>query len=203
MRRCAPAVAVVALAATRGPALACPDPAAQALAAQLDREAHAARTWDIAWGIGLGAAAAGYATLAATDWEFGATVDRGTRDLFWAGAAKAGIAALSHLVVPLRIPRVRGACPTAADAEAARAEAARHERTAFWLGLAGGAVLLGGGLLFVGLRDHAWGAGAVDAGLSSAVGLAHMLTMPHHARRWQLAGVASPQFTGMVMAGQF
>jgi len=180
---------------------------AETVRAHLDREAHRAHTWDVAWGLGFGAAAIGYGAMAETRWEFGIDLDDKRVAGLWVGAAKAGIASLSHLILPVRIARAPAAtgdpCKDLAAANDALEESARHERTTFWLSIAGAIALNGGGLLWLGLHDDAWKEGVISAAIGVPVSALHTWTLPRGATTWQIDAVATPAFTGLSISGTF
>lgn len=205
------AVAIASVIATSvARAAPCPTDAraqADALRAHLDREAHRAHTWDVAWGAGFGAVAIGYAAMADRRWELGVALDDAQVDDLWVGAIKATIAAGSHAILPMQITRAPAPtddpCADLAAAEAARDRTAHAEAMSYWLSIAGGVALNGGGLLYVGIHDHAWGTGAVSAALGAVVTIAHAWTAPGGASTWRIDAAASPQFTGLVLRREF
>jgi hypothetical protein len=197
-----PAAIVLALAI---PAGACPD---DTIRAKLAREAVRAHRWDLGWGLTFGVAAAGYTAMAASDWEFGASLNQAQRDDLWLGAIKAGIASLSHVVLPLRIEEPGGdTCADDAAAIHALEVSARHEAMTFWLSIAGGIALNGGSLLYLGVHDHDWKQGAISAGVGTVPAIFHTWTAPRGARRAldqvQLSAAITPRFTGLVISGSF
>lgn len=222
MLRAAAIVSVIA-ASTIARAAPCPTDAherADALRAHLDREARRAHRWDLGWGALFGVATVGYAAMADTRWEFGLSLDQGQVDDLWAGAVKGGIATASHIVLPLHVERVPAAtadpCADLAAAQHAIETTATNESRAFWLSIVGGVLLNGGGLLYVGLRDHAWGTGAISMALGVPIAIAHAWTAPHASRRalaegrldgppatWQIDAAITPGFTGLVLSGSF
>ena len=206
MRRAAaiPAAIVLAIAV---PAAACPP---DTIRGALEREARRAHRWDVAWGITFGAAAIGYTAMAASDWEFGATLDRAQRDDLWLGAIKSGIASLSHVVLPLRIEQPGPNDATCADDAAAihaLEVSARHERTTFWLSNAGNVALNGGAALYLGIHDHDWTQALISAGIGVSVAIVHTWTLPRGAPRaldaLQLSVARTPSFTGVLVGGAF
>jgi hypothetical protein len=200
-----------------------PDAAARAAAirAHLDHQAERAHTWDLAWGLGYGAATVAQGAMGATRWEFGRTVTDDIQVGLYIGAGKAAISALSHVIQPLKIARVglpsSDACADLAAASAALATTAREERKVFWLTAVGTVVLNGGGLLIAGYGYDAWKDGTVGALLGVPVGLATMLTVPRGSLRawrsgqfeapsgvsWQLDAVHGHGFTGLIVRGAF
>ena len=145
------------------------------LRAQLVRDAEATRRWNLEWGLGFTAIAAGAGALAIVP-----TLDAESRDSMLVSAAKSAIGALSHVVTPLRIelPAQReDACADLAALREAVARTARHERGTFWLDHAGALVLnLGGALVLAEL--HRWQTGAVSFALGYPVALLHVYTLP-------------------------
>jgi len=197
-----PAAIVLAIATT---AAACPPDTIRGV---LEREAHRAHRWDVAWGLTFGAAAIGYTAMAASDWEFGATLTHAQRDDLWLGAIKSGIASLSHVILPLRIEQPAGdSCTDDAAAIHALEVSARHERTTFWLSNAGNVALNGGAALYLGIHDHDWTQALISAGIGVSVAIVHTWTMPRGAPRaldaLQLSVARTPSFTGVVIGGSF
>ena len=180
---------------------------ADAIRAHLDREAHRAHTWDLAWGLGFGAVAIGYGAMAETRWEFGIGLDDAKVAGLWVGAVKAGIAAASHAVLPVEVERAPAAtgdpCKDLEGAQHALDETARHERETYWLSIAGAVALNGGGLLWLGLHDHAWGEGVISALIGVPVAAIHTWTLPRGAMTWRIDAVATPAFTGLSISGSF
>ncbi len=131
--------------------------------ARLAREHDRAVRWNVAWGIGLGAAAlvqAGAAPL---------IDNREQRDTLIVGAAESAIGAAASLVTPLR---VSASC-------AALVDAGRRARGAFYLDHVGGIVVnLGGALVLAHYTTTANAAIAFAIGYS--VALVRTYTMP----RW-------------------
>jgi hypothetical protein len=205
------AVAIASVIATSvARAAPCPTDAraqAEALRAHLDREAHRAHTWDLAWGAGFGVVAVGYAVMADRRWEAGITLDDAQVDDLWVGAIKATIAAGSHAILPVRVTRAPAPtadpCADLAAALAARDRTAHAEALAYWMSIAGGVALNGGGFLYVGVHDHAWGTATISAVLGAAVTVAHAWTAPGGAATWRIDAAASPQFTGLVLGRSF
>jgi hypothetical protein len=197
-----PAAIVLALAI---PAGACPD---DTIRAKLAREATRAHRWDLGWGLTFGVAAAGYTAMAAEDWEFGGSLNQAQRDDLWLGAIKAGIASLSHVVLPLRIEEPGGdTCADDAAAIHALEVSARHETATFWLSIAGGIALNGGSLLYLGVHDHDWKQGLISAGVGTVPAILHTWTAPLGARHalaeLHVEAAASPRFTGVIVGGSF
>ncbi len=203
----AAAIAAASMIAARA-AQACPD--AQPLRDRLAREQHRARWWNVGWGAAFGVAAVGYTAMAEERWEFGLSLDDAKVDGLWVGAVQATISTLGHAIVPLRTeePPAPTGDPCRDYDAAARAivTTAAHERTSMWLSLAGGVVLEGGGLLYLGLHDHAWGEGALSLASGVPVAIAHAWTIPRIDDRdvtITVGAVRSPVFTGLVIGGSF
>jgi hypothetical protein len=201
------AAVILAAIAIATPAAACPE---TTIRGRLEREARRAHRWDLAWGLTFGAAAGAYWTMAATDWEFGATLGHAQRDDLWISAGKTTIAGLSHIVLPLRIeeaPARDDGCSDDAAALHALAVSAHHETITLWLSIAGGIALNGAGLLYLGVHDHDWKQGLIDAGIGTPVAILHAWTVPRGARReaaaLQVDVAIRPGFTGVVIGGTF
>jgi hypothetical protein len=130
---------------------------------RLAREHDRAVRWNVAWGIGLGAAAivqAGAAPLIG---------NREQRDTLIVGAAESAIGAAASLVTPLR---VSANCADLADA-------GRRERAAFYLDHVGGLVVnLGGALVLA--HYTTTGNAALAFAIGYSVALVRTYTMP----RW-------------------
>jgi hypothetical protein len=203
VRAAAISAAIVLAIAT--PAGACPD---DTIRGKLEREALRAHHWDLGWGLTFGAAAVGYGAMAATGWEFGATLNHAQRDDLWLGAIKAGIASLSHVVLPVRIEQPGGdTCADDAAAIHALEVSARHETATFWLSIAGGIALNGGGLLYLGVHDHDWEQGLISAGIGTVPAILHTWTSPRGARHalaeLHVSVASGPQFIGVMVGGAF
>jgi hypothetical protein len=191
-----------------------------AIRAHLDREVHRGRVWDVAWGTGFGVTAVGYGAMAMTRWEFGIELDDRRQAGLWVAAGKSTIAAVSHLVLPLKVEQPAAAtgepCADLEEAERALRVTAKHESQAFWLSVAGGVALNGGALLLLGLRYDAWTEGVISTAIGIPVAGVHAWTAPHASRRgvdegrfdgpaatWHLDAMTSPRFTGLVLSGDF
>jgi hypothetical protein len=177
---------------------------------RLAREQHRARWWNVGWGAAFGVAAVGYTALAEERWEFGLSLDDHKVDALWVGATQAAISAVSHVVLPLRTeepPAPTGdPCRDYDAATHAIVTTAAHERTSFWLSLAGGVALEGGGLLYLGLHDRAWGEGALTLATGVPVAIAHAWTIPRIDDgdvTITVGAVRTPTFTGLVLGGSF
>jgi hypothetical protein len=207
---------LVACAHARASAAPCADDAAAraaAIRAHLDHEVHRGRVWDVGWGAGFAVVTVGYAAAADARWNFGLAVDDHAVDGLWVASAKAGVASLSHLVLPLRVERAPAPtadpCADLAAAERALATTASHERTAFWLGIAGGVALNGAAFLWLGLRDHAWKEAWVSVGIGLPVAAIHTWTTPSASRTaappetWQLDVAIAPGASGLVLTGSW
>ncbi|HEX4454995.1 MAG TPA: hypothetical protein VH143_29245 [Kofleriaceae bacterium] len=145
------------------------DDRCDALRVRLAREHDRAFRWNLAWGVGLGAAAlvqAGAAPLIG---------NREQRDTLYVGAVESAIGAGASLVTPLRVT----AATTCADLDAALVDAGHRERGAFYLDHVGGIVVnLGGALVLAHYTTTANAAIAFAIGYSIA--LVRTYTMP----RW-------------------
>jgi hypothetical protein len=131
--------------------------------ARLAREHDRAVRWNVAWGIGLGAAAivqAGAAPLIS---------NREQRDTLIVGAAESAIGAAASLVTPLR---VSASC---ADLD----DAGHRERVAFYLDHIGGIVVNGGGALVLAHYTT-----TANAALAFAIGYSVALVRTYTMPRW-------------------
>jgi hypothetical protein len=221
---------VVALALAMAPAFARPaaascDPATapartEAIRAHLRGEARRARTWDLAWGVGLGALAGVQTGFLVAEWvplrDFDHAAESGLRvDL-----AKAVIGSASHFVLPLRVPQAGAAsgdaCASLEAAERTLRAAAREERLAFWLNHAGNLGINAAGLLWLGLVDDEWQEGLVSFATGMVGGLVAVYTQPRGrlraARDGRLLGTprsaawgltVTPGFAGVWLHGDF
>jgi hypothetical protein len=181
-------VAVVALVAPVAPAAAqaC-DPVEAgtrdaAIRRHLDQQAHRAKIWDLAWGIGLSAAAAGQIGLVAAEWHPLEDYNDDVEAALYVGAGKSIVSAAAHVVLPLKIvkpPAASGdACADVTAAERALAETAGNQRTAFFVNHAGSVAFAVGGLLILGLGFDTWSEGWKSAAVSYPLGLAITYTLP-------------------------
>lgn len=161
---------------------------ATALRAHLTEQAPRVRTWNLAWGIAFGAAAAGQVALAATQEKPLGTFDKDYQETLYVGAAKATLGAGARLVMPLRIriPAIDpDPCTDLAHLRASLAKIGRQERQTFWLTHLGGiAVNLTGAFILWHRRSFA--VGAVSFLISSPVGPISAYTMPRGSwHRWR------------------
>lgn len=183
----AAALALHAAGAGLAVAATCEEEAAE-LRALVRDEAHRARRWNTAWGIGFGAASAGQLALALTETNPFGAFDRDYEETLYAGAAKAALGTLVRIVLPLRatVPAPSGEpCADVPALRAALADAGRRERRAFWLSHVGGTALnLGTAALLAYRRSLA--VGAVSFAIGYSVGLAHVYTQPRRGwRAWR------------------
>ena len=161
---------------------------------QLAIESHRAHRWNGSWGVAFAAASIGQLALAV-----GNVGNTDQHEAFYVGAAKAGLGAASHLVVPLAIDvpaAVDDPCADRTALEGALAVAKKKERSIFYLGhfgalavnLAGVIVLAERRSLLVGLESFAVG---------YPVGLLSIYTAPRAA--WHLTVTPS----GVALAGEW
>lgn len=170
------------------PALAAVDPGRRLtfIDARLTSAEHDARIWTYGWGIGF--AAAGLGSLAAVPF-----VAPQNRVDYYTGAVSAGVGVATLIIVPPEVldaaPALRaeiarsppGAAPCAllGAAEDHLVRVARdEERQGAWYVHLGNVVFNVGVGLFLGLGYHHWAAGAINAGVGTAVGEALILTRP-------------------------
>lgn len=147
-------------------------------------DAEVADAWNLDWGLGFTAVTVIQAAGALVP-----TIDARERDVLLVGAAKSGLGALSHAIVPLKIP-VTGDC--AADLRVA----AKNERATFWLAHLGaiGVNLAGAIVLW---KLHGFSDALVSMAIGYPVGLLHVYTVPR--RAWRVA--VSPN--GIGVSGEF
>ncbi|MEZ4403277.1 MAG: hypothetical protein R3B06_24845 [Kofleriaceae bacterium] len=176
----------------------------------LEREARAARTWNLSWTIAYGVFAAGQVGLALAEWAPGrGSFDDTAAASLYIGAGKAAIGAASRLVLPVRLPRVIASGDACRDRDAivaARRVAARKERNAFWLQLGGGAALhlLGGGYLVV--VEDSWRDAITSLAVGAVVSTVTLYTLPK--RSWRhppvvVAPTATTSSVGVAVVGSF
>jgi hypothetical protein len=206
------AVAIVAVAARPVAAqpTACDPVRIEAARRALDREADSARTWNLGWGIAYTVFAGAQVGLAVAEFAPGRTFNDAAAAALYTGAGKATIGALSRLVVPLRLPRVRAsgdACTDAAAIDRARLVVARKERNTFWLTLGGGLAMhaVVGTYLVVG--EDSWRDALTSFGLGAVVSVASLYTLPKHSWRHRGSLVVVPSTSadsiGLVVVGGF
>ena len=171
---------MVTLVALRAPAHAdCAADAAR-LRRHLVEEAHRADTWNTAWALGFGAAAAGQ--LGAIDVELNplGTYDAKFESTLYVGALKAGIGAASRVVLPLRIPipePLPDPCDDARSLRRAVAKAAKIERSSFWLTIVGGTAINLAGAIYL-TAKHDFGTGALSFASSLPIAPLTAFTQP-------------------------
>lgn len=142
-----------------------------------------AKRWNLDWGLAFTGATIIQAAGALTP------VNDRERDVLLVGAAKSGLGALSHAILPLVIPDT-GNC--AADLR----EAAKREKATFWLSHIGSiGVNLAGALVL--WKLHSFSDAAVSVAIGYPVGLLHAYTSPR--RAWHV--MVSP--TGLGVSGEF
>jgi hypothetical protein len=175
-----------------------------------NREAARAATWNRAWAIVYGVAAAGQVGLALAEISPGREFERPVAISLYAGAGKAVIGLGTRLILPLELPRVAASgdpCVDAAAVRAARATAARKEQNAFWLQLGGGAALhvaVGGYLVIV---EDAWRDALMSLAIGAVVSGVTLYTLPK--RSWRsapalaVAPVARTDSLGVSVVGSF
>jgi hypothetical protein len=182
-------VALVLAASAPGPRAAadCAQDADR-LRAHLVEAAPRVHTWNFAWAIGFGGAAAIQVALAATETNpFGAfTADY--QETLYVGAAKAAIGAAARFVLPLHVeipPPVADRCVELAALRSSLETIARKERRTFWLTHLGGLALnLSGAALLWHRRSFA--VGATSFAISFPIGPISAYTMPRSSwHRWR------------------
>jgi hypothetical protein len=176
------------------------------LRARLLEDARHARRWNLGWEIAFGAASAGQLALALAEVKPFGTFDADFRDTLYVGAAKSAIGVGGHLLFPLRIDVPEATADACADRDALRlalAEAARRERTTFWLNHIGSiAVNLAGAIVLSERRS--WQVGVASAALGYPVGLLSVYTAPRCAwHEWRVQASATPSAVSVVVSGQF
>jgi hypothetical protein len=186
---------------------------------RLRADAHDARVWAWAWGVGFTALALGQAGLALT------RDDRGERAELYIGAGKTVLGLVPVLFVP--VPAVRDApalearlAGQGAEARCALLPAAELmlERSADdeafgrgWLAHAATFAVNAGGLLIVGFGYHRWVTGAVGAVVGTAVGELQIFTRPTGALdarrgtqgRWTVAPLLERNVAGIRVVALF
>jgi hypothetical protein len=181
------AVAAAAPVARTAEAAPCEQEAAE-LRSHLEREARRARTWNTAWAIGFGTAAAAQLALGVAQWNPLGAADRDFEETAYVGAAKATIGLLARVVLPLRVAVPAPAADPCTDVAALRgalADAGRRERRSFWLTHLGVTALnLAGAALLTYRRSLS--VGAVSFAISYPVGPLHAYTQPRRSwKRWR------------------
>lgn len=152
---------------------------------QLEADAGPSRTWNLAWGIGLAASAAGNTVMAFhPEWTPLIESDDALRAAYAITAVKSTLGASSRLVMPLRVrrppPPTGDPCADLAAAEAALMWTARKQRQTYLLGYLGGGALHVAGGLVLGLRYGAWEEAAFAVATGSLITGIMGLTQP----RW-------------------
>jgi len=181
--------------------------------AHLDREKRRARRWDNAWLITFASLAAAQGALVAFEWtplgEYDDTAEAGLQ----VGAIKAGVGALAHLVLRLKVVRPRRTgdpCTDLAEAERALRATAKNEKRTFFLQHLGSLAVNVAGLVYLGTVQDSWGEGAKSMA-GYPVGVLAVYTQPRGSwkasRRGdfsaQLGIVHRPDYAGLVLAGTF
>jgi hypothetical protein len=197
------ALAIAVVLAPRIAAAACGADAearSESIRAFLDREAARARVWDLGWGIGMGAAAAGQGALIVAEWHPIDDFNDDVEAALYVGMGQSVLAGGSHVVLPLQVERppaaTGDACADLAAAERALRETAGHQKEAFILNHVGNAVFSVAGLLILGLGFDTWSHGATSAATSFATGLVTTYTMPRASWKAVRRGWGSSSGTG-------
>lgn len=207
---------VAALCALARPATAdCDHAAAEARIAKvravLAHDAVHARRWNLAWGIGFGAAAAGQFALTLADYsplaEYTDDVEHG----LYIASAKAAIASLTHVILPLKIvrpgPRTDDVCADLAAAERALHKTGTNEKRAFWLNHLGGLAMNVAGVLILGMGLDSWREAWLGFAIGYPVGVIHAYTQPrrgwHWARNVSVTPIQQEGVTGLAIGGVF
>ena len=153
---------------------------AEALRAHLLEASHAARTWNLAWAIAFGGAAAIQVTLAAAEVNPFGKFTAAYQDTLYVGAAKASVGAAARLVMPLRVDVPAANSDRCAELAALRGSLtaiAKKERQTFWLTHLGGLALnLSGAFLLWHRRTLA--VGATSFAISFPIGPLSAYTLP-------------------------
>lgn len=155
----------------------CATETANELRAHLQAQQRKADNWNLAWRITFtGAAAATFAVGAANPFP---SLQTG----LYASGGKATIGALARWILPLRVHVPEPSGDACADLAALRAElrrVARKERSLFWMGHIGGALVNLGGAAYVWYYDST-GKALLSIAIGYPVGLLSNYTMPRGA----------------------
>jgi hypothetical protein len=177
------------------------------IAARLDADARNSRIWNLGWGIGLGAVAAGTAVFALEpQWLPVIDVDRPLRAALVVTSVKAALGAGSRLVLPLRArrapPATGDACADLAAARAALAWTARRQRGSFWMGILGGVAthIAGGTVLIVGF--DAWTLAGIGLVVGTAATAAMAWSQPQGSWHLQVSGSAGAARSAWVLSAR-
>jgi hypothetical protein len=179
-------IVVVITVATQAARAECVEEARE-LRAHLTRESRNAGTWNTAWAIGFGAAAAGQLGLVAAELNPIGTYDDAFEEQMYVGAAKASLGLAVRVVLPLKIhvpPAHADACVDAKQLRAAITKAGTKEKRSVILTLLGGtAVNLAGSALLWHRHDLKTAASSFATG--AVVGPISAWTQPR--RSWKLS----------------
>jgi hypothetical protein len=218
MRRVLIPLVIATLLSGAAPAEACDPTEAGARAARLqthlDRERRRARRWDNAWLVTFATATVAQGSARLAEWTPLGDYDDDAEAGLEVGTVKGAVATLAHVVLRLKIVRPERTGDPCVDAEAAERAfraSARNERRSFYLNHLGSFAFNVGGMLYLGLREDAWGEAALSTGIGYPVGLLAVYTQPRGVwkaeRRGGIEatiGVARRRdFTGLVLAGTF
>src|SRR3954447_9226771 len=122
---------------------------AASIRAHLVDEAQRAHRWNLGWGLGLGAIAAGELVLGL---DPTGSFDRDFKQSAYVGAAEATIGVLGFAILPLKINVPAASSDACADLSALRAAAARTaklEREQFWMQHVGGLIVNTAGMAYL------------------------------------------------------
>jgi hypothetical protein len=199
-------VAVTALgAASPAHADTCEAAEVESLRAHLSEQSSKANKWNWAWRITFTTAAVGTASVGA--WNPAPSLQAG----LYASAGKASIGALARFILPLNIEVPEATGDACTDLAALRKEVrrvARRERSLFWTGHIGGALVNLGGAIYVYTYDGT-GKALLSVAIGYPVGLLSNYTMPRATWKlwrerestWNLAAVtAVPRDDGWVLS---
>ena len=176
---------------------------ARELRAHLTRESRNAGTWNTAWAIGFGAAAAGQLGLVAAQLNPIGTYDDAFKEQMYVGASKATLGLAVRVVLPLKIhvpPPDADACVDVKQLREAIAHAGKKEKRSVILTLLGGtAVNLAGSTLLFYRHDFKTAASSFVTG--AIVGPISAFTQPR--RSWKLSKHRRVEWQAAIGVGSF
>ena len=150
------------------------------------QEAARAHAWNVDWGLIFFGVTVVQAAGALTP------VGDKQRDTLIVGAAKSGIGALSHAILPIKIDKL-GEC------RRALAAAGKLERNLFFLNHLGGLAVNIGGAVVLG-HLHSWKDGLLSFAIGWPVGLLHAYTLPRGAWHYVRSVTATPTDGGAMVS---
>lgn len=156
-------------------------------------------TWNTAWTIGFGAAAAGSFALVLAKWNPFGAYDANFKETMIVGGVKASFGFSSRLTVPLRVHLPSADADRCVELAALRKEAKeirKKEHGVFWLTVVGGTALnlAGGAALWY---RRSFSVGAVSFAIGFPVGLANAFTLPRST--WRLVDEESASWSAAVV----